>query len=701
MKIMDEKKYNHIELNNEVTKRKDNGFFNLEKDQEALAVYLEEIQDKTIYFDTEIERLHYLVDNDFYFDVFEKYSEADLQEITDYAKSIDFRFASYMSASKFFKDYALKTNDKTQFLEDYKQHVVIVALYLANGHKPTARQLISAMIEQRYQPATPTFLNAGRARRGELVSCFLLEVDDSLNSINFIDSTAKQLSKIGGGVAINLSKLRARGEAIKGIKGVAKGVLPVAKSLEGGFSYADQLGQRPGAGAVYLNIFHYDVEEFLDTKKVNADEDLRLSTISTGLIVPSKFFELAKEGKDFYMFAPHTVYNEYGVTLDDINLDEYYESLVANPNVDKKKKDAREMLNMIAQTQLQSGYPYLMFKDNANKVHPNSNIGQIKMSNLCTEIFQLQETSIINDYGIEDEIKRDISCNLGSLNIVNVMESGKFKDSVHTGMDALTVVSDEANIQNAPGVRKANSELHSVGLGVMNLHGYLAKNKVGYESEEAKDFANIFFMMMNYYSIERSMEIAKDRQETFKDFDKSDYANGKYFEFYTSQTFAPKYEKVRKLFEGLEIPTPEDWKALQKEVETHGLFHAYRLAIAPTQSISYVQNATSSVMPIVDQIERRTYGNAETFYPMPFLSPETMWYYKSAFNTDQMKLIDLIATIQTHVDQGISTILYVNSEISTRELSRLYVYAHHKGLKSLYYTRNKLLSVEECTSCAI
>ena len=701
MKIMDEKKYNHIELNNEVTKRKDNGFFNLEKDQEALEVYLEEIQDKTIYFDTEIERLRYLVDNDFYFDLFAKYSEADLQEITDYAKSIPFEFASYMSASKFFKDYALKTNDKSQYLEDYKQHVAIVALYLANGHKATAKQFISAMVEQRYQPATPTFLNAGRARRGELVSCFLLEADDSLNSINFIDSTAKQLSKIGGGVAINLSKLRARGEAIKGIKGVAKGVLPVAKSLEGGFSYADQLGQRPGAGAVYLNIFHYDVEEFLDTKKVNADEDLRLSTISTGLIVPSKFFDLAKEGKDFHMFAPHTIYKEYGLTLDDINLDEYYDELVANPNIDKKKKDAREMLNTIAQTQLQSGYPYLMFKDNANKVHANSDIGQIKMSNLCTEIFQLQETSIINDYGTEDEIKRDISCNLGSLNIVNVMESGKFKDSVHTGMDALTVVSDEADIQNAPGVRKANRELHSVGLGVMNLHGYLAKNKIGYESEEAKDFANIFFMMLNYYSIERSMEIAKERQEVYKDFEQSDYANGKYFEFYTSQTFEPKYEKVRKLFDGLEIPTPEDWKALQEQVETNGLFHAYRLAIAPTQSISYVQNATSSVMPIVDQIERRTYGNAETFYPMPFLSPETMWYYKSAFNIDQMKLIDLIATIQQHVDQGISTILYVNSEISTRELSRLYVYAHHKGLKSLYYTRNKLLSVEECTSCSI
>ncbi|MEB5676611.1 class 1b ribonucleoside-diphosphate reductase subunit alpha [Mammaliicoccus sciuri] len=701
MKMINKQKKNHIELNNKVTKRREDGFFDIEKDQEALEVYLEEIAEKTIQFNDPIERLHFLVEQDFYYDLFKEYSEASLKEINQFADSIPFQFASYMSASKFFKDYALKTNDKSEYLETYKEHVIIVSLYLAKGNVEQAKQFVEGMIEQRIQPATPTFLNAGRARRGELVSCFLLEVDDSLNSINFIDSTAKQLSKIGGGVAINLSKLRARGEAIKGIKGVAKGVLPVAKSLEGGFSYADQLGQRPGAGAVYLNIFHYDVLEFLDTKKVNADEDIRLSTISTGLIVPSKFFDLAKEGKDFYMFAPHTVEREYGVTLDDINLDEYYDELVANPNIIKKAKDARDMLNTIAQTQLQSGYPYLMFKDNANKVHPNSNIGQIKMSNLCTEIFQLQETSIINDYGTEDEIKRDISCNLGSLNIVNVMESKKFRDSVHIGMDALTVVSDDTDIKNAPGVRKANNELHSVGLGVMNLHGFLAKNKIGYESEQAKDFANVFFMMMNYYSIERSMEIAKERHETYVDFDKSDYASGKYFEKYTQQDIKPEYDNVAALFEGFDIPTAEDWKALAEAVKENGLYHAYRLAIAPTQSISYVQNATSSVMPIVDQIERRTYGNAETFYPMPFLSPETMWYYKSAFNTDQMKLIDLIATIQEHVDQGISTILYVNSEISTRELSRLYVYAHHKGLKSLYYTRNKLLSVEECTSCAI
>src|SRR5699024_807156 len=381
MKVLDEKTYNHVELNNEVTQRDETGFYKLEKDLEALDVFMEEVESKTIHFNTELERLHYLVDNDFYYDVFQEYSEAALQDIIDHANSIEFNFKSYMAASKFFKDYTLKPNDKKQYLEDYRQHVVIVSLYLSKGNTQTAKRFITSMMEQRYQPATPTFLNAGRARRGEMVSCFLLEVDDSLNSINYIDSTAKQLSKIGGGVAINLSKLRARGEAIKGIEGVAKGVLPVAKSLEGGFSYADQLGQRPGAGAVYLNIFHYDLPEFLDTKKVNADEDIRLSTISTGLVVPSKFFELASDNKPFNLFAPHTVERDYGVALDDMDMDEMYDQLVENDNVKKREYDARDMLNTIAQTQLQSGYPYLMFKDNANKVHPLGDIGEIKISN--------------------------------------------------------------------------------------------------------------------------------------------------------------------------------------------------------------------------------------------------------------------------------------------------------------------------------
>jgi ribonucleoside-diphosphate reductase alpha chain len=422
--------------------------------------------------------------------------------------------------------------------------------------------------------------------------------------------------------------------------------------------------------------------------------------LSIGLIVPNKFFELAKENKDFHMFAPYSVFKQYGIQLDDMDIDKMYDELVANKKIKSKKMNARDMLSKIAATQMESGYPYLMFKTNANKLHALKNIGDIKQSNLCTEIFQLAEESIINDYGVGDVIKRDINCNLGSLNIYNVMRKKNFKDIIHVAMDALTAVSDMTSIINAPTVKKANEELHAVGLGAMNLHGYLTKNKIAYESKEALDFANTFFMMVNYYSIQASVEIAKEKG-TFKDFDKSEYANGNYFDNYVSKSYEPTLDKVKKLFEGIDVPTIEDWKQLKNDVQKYGMYHAYRLAIAPTQSISYVQNATSSVMPIVDAIEIRTYANSTTYYPMPFLAPDNMFYYKSAYNINQFKLIDMIATIQPHIDQGISTILFIDSNTSTRELGRYYVYAAYKGLKSLYYTRTKKLDISECTSCSV
>ena len=691
---------NHIELNNAITRQKD-GFYDLEKDQEALKVYLEEVQEHTKEFPTELDRLSWLVENDFYFDCFSLYDEHFLKDISAKAYTYDFKFASYMAATKFYQSYALKTNDKKTHLENYEQHMVIVALYLAQGDNYFALELLDTLMTQVYQPATPTMLNAGRSRRGELVSCYLLSLDDSLNSINYNEGVARTLSKYGGGVALNLSRLRARGESIKEVENCAKGVIPVAKSLEMSFQYADQLGQRPGAGAVYLNIFHADLPEFLDTKKVNADEGLRLATISTGLIVPDKFMELAKKNQPFYMFYPHNVYKTYGIHLDDMNMSEMYDVLVANPNIKKREGSARDILNQVAKMQLQSGYPYLMFKDNANKVHALKEIGDIHQSNLCVEIMQLQEVSEIGNYGEEWDIKRDISCNLGSLNIANVMEHKNMYEAVFAAMKALTSVSNMSHVDNAPGVIKANDELHSVGLGVMNLHGYLAKNLIPYDSDEAKEFADVFFAAMNYYSILASMHIARKTKTTFKDFDKSEYANGNYFTKYLENDYLPQSPIVAKLFEGIDLPTKENWETLAKRVKKHGLYHAYRLAIAPTQSISYVQNATSSVMPIVDLIERRAYGDMETYYPMPFLDEVTATVYQSAYTIDQMKLIDLISVIQGHVDQGISTILYVNSTTSTRELARLYAYAHHKGLKSLYYTRNKLLSVEECTSCSI
>lgn len=692
----------HIELNNLLMQRDAEGFFQLEKDKEAVQAFMEEVAGKSLQFAGTADKVRYMIEHDYYENVYEQYSPADVEEVYRITHDYRFQFASYMAASKFYTDYAVKSNDRSQYLEHYPDRVAIVALHLAQGNMDLARALAASMMEQRLQPATPTFLNAGKSRRGEMVSCFLLEMDDSLHSINYVLGTCMQLSKIGGGVAVNLSKLRGRGEAIKGVEGAAKGVMPVLKLLEDAFSYADQMGQRKGSGAAYYNIFGWDVMEFLDSKKINADEKTRLKTLSIGLIVPAKLYELAERNEPLHVFAPYSVYRAYGEHLDDMNLDEMYETLLADKRVRKKAvMSARDMLVKIATIQLESGYPYIMNKSNANEAHALKGIGSVKMSNLCTEIFQLQETSEITDYGMPDHIRRDISCNLASLNIANVMDASKLRESVREGMDALTAVSDMTSIANAPGVAKANRELHSVGLGAMNLHGYLAKQRIAFESEEARDFARTFFMMLNYYSLERSMEIARERGVVFVGFELSEYAKGAYFDRYTERDYAPVTAKVKELFRHMAVPTCDDWRTLKAAVQHHGLYHAYRLAIAPTQSISYIQNATSSVMPIVEPIETRTYANSTTYYPMPFMERDNFFFYKSAYKMDQFKVLDLIAEIQAHIDQGISTVLHVNSDVTTRQLARYYIYAARKGLKSLYYTRTNHLSVEECISCSV
>lgn len=701
-----------IEKNNEIMRRDELGQLSLSKDKEAIKLYLEHIKSKTKQFSNQIARLRYLVEEDYYIDVFKDYSEETLLELLDYAYSFGFEFQSFMAASKFYDTYALKTRDKSQWLEDFEQHNVIVSLYLAGGDVDLAKRYIKAHTLQTVQTATPTYLNAGRKHRGELASCYLFTMDDTLNSINFIRSQVSQASKIAGGVAVNLTRLRGRGATLKGVKNVGKGIVPVAKLIEGEVSYADQLGQRAGAGAAYLNIFHSDVIELLNTKKVNADEDTRLATLSIGLIVPSLFFDLAKEDKDLYMFEPYSIQEEFGkdVILDDININDWYDKFVENENVIKHKINAREMLNLIAQIQLQSGYPYIMYKDNANKNHALNELGEIKMSNLCTEIFQYMHVSDIKDYNEQDELGQDIICNLASLNMVKSIEEKAIEESIRTGMRALTFVANNSRIEHLPTVHKANKNNRAVGLGVMSFHSMCAKNKIRYGSEESLDLLNVYCMMMDYYSLDESMKIAVERNDKFYGFDQTDYKakDGKEFGEYfyknnrVTKNVEPITPKVKKIFKDIYIPTKEDWQRLAREVDKNGLYNSYRLSIAPTQSISYITNCSSALTPVVDVVEKRKYGNSETYYPMPYLSPETMWFYSpTAFDIPQEHIINVAAVAQKWIDQGVSTILFVNSEIETNKLARLYAYAHDRGLKSLYYTRNKLISIAECTSCAV
>ncbi|MBV2226194.1 MULTISPECIES: class 1b ribonucleoside-diphosphate reductase subunit alpha [Sphingobacterium] len=699
--IANEVAKNWILLNNEIMIKHDDEF-SLHKDKEAVRAYfLEYVNKNTVFFYTLKEKIDYLVENDYYIDFYQWFTFEQMEEVYNYVFAKKFRFQSFMAAFKFFQSYALRDDSGEKFLERYEDRVVAVALFLAREEGvQKAIEYAEIMISQEYQPATPTFLNAGKKRSGELVSCFLDEIGDNLNGIGYAVDSAMKLSSIGGGVSFNISKIRARGEAIKGVEGRAGGVLPIMKIMEDTFSYANQLGQRPGAGAVYLNIFHSDIEEFLDCKKINVDEKVRIKSLSIGIIVPDKFMELAEKDEPCYLIYPHTVMQEYGQYLDEIDMDAMYDELITNPNVKKKKINARHLLVKIAQTQKESGYPYIFFKENTNRAHALNGIGKVKFSNLCTEIMQVSEVSDINIYGKEDTIRYGISCNLGSLNIATVMDNKRIKETVKTAMRALTVVSDVTNIEMVPSIAKANRELHSVGLGAMNLHGYLAKSFIMYESTEALDFANIFFMAMNYYSIEASMEIAKERQQTFVGFEKSAYADGTYFDKYLSHEYTPKTEKVKELFEGIHIPTLEDWANLKAQVAEHGVYHAYRLAIAPNQSTSYIMNATASVMPIVDIIEVREYGDSTTYYPMPYLTNDNYFYFKSAYDMDQMKVLKLISVIQRHIDQGVSTILHTNSKDSTRDLAKYYIYAHKLGLKSLYYTRTRKSTIEECISCS-
>ncbi|MDU3061746.1 MAG: class 1b ribonucleoside-diphosphate reductase subunit alpha [Clostridioides difficile] len=698
---------NWIELNNQVIIKNEQGKYQLEKDKEALSSYIEEfIQPKLRKFNNLEERLKYLIDEGYYSkEVINQYSIDVIKNIYDMIDKHKFEFQSYMSVNKFYQNYALKSNDGKEILETYNDKVLIVALTLGNGDKDLALNLADKIVKQEFQPATPTFLNAGRKRAGEMVSCFLLSVEDSTEGISYAISSSNHLSKIGGGVALNLSKLRASGESIKDIEGAAGGVVGVAKMLEQSFSYFNQMGARQGSGAVYLTVFHPDFELLMDTKKINADEKIRLATLSLGAIIPDKFMELAEKNEVAYAFYPHTVYKKYGVSLDEIEMDEWYDKLVNDSDIRKKEINPRQMLTKIAQMQQESGYPYVVYIDTANREHTLKDVGIIKMSNLCCEIFQYQTPSEIEGYGGKNEWGQDISCNLGSLNIANVMDNKTIESTVETAIRALSFVADSTDIKPVPTVSNSNSKSHSIGLGAMNLHGYLVRENILYTSDDAIDFSNVFFAMVRYYSIKASMKIAIERNQTFEGFDKSEYVKGrnsKVLSKYYEQSYLPKSEKVRALFEGIYIPTKEDWTKLLDEVKEKGIYNAYLMAVAPTQSISYVQNATSSIMPITEPVEVRTYGDSTTIYPMPFLTNDNMLYYQSAYRMDMRKVIDLVATVQNHVDQGISTTLFVTDEKTTRDIARHYIYAYKKGLKSLYYTRTKMTrDTHECLVCSV
>ncbi|MCM3661203.1 class 1b ribonucleoside-diphosphate reductase subunit alpha [Georgenia satyanarayanai] len=683
------------------------GNIQFDADRQAVDAYFRQhVEPSTVTFPSVAERLRYLVEEGYYEkEVLEQYSPEFLDQVWQFADSLDFRFESFLGAFKYYTSYTLKSFDGKSYLERFEDRVVMVALALAAGDEQVALDIVEEVISGRFQPATPTFLNAGKSSRGELVSCFLLRTEDNMESIARGINSALQLSKRGGGVALSLTNLREAGAPIKRIQNQSSGVIPVMKLLEDSFSYANQLGARQGAGAVYLNAHHPDIMKFLDTKRENADEKIRIKTLSLGVVVPDITFELAKTNADMYLFSPYDVERVYGVPFSEISVTEKYDEMVSDDRIKKTSIKARDFFQTIAEIQFESGYPYVMFEDTVNAANPID--GRISMSNLCSEILQVSTPSSYNDDLSYAEVGKDISCNLGSLNIAKAMDSPDLGKTIGTAVRALTAVSDQTHITSVPSIQKGNDESHAIGLGQMNLHGYLARERVHYGSEEGIDFTNIYFYTVAFHAISASNTLAIERGRSFAGFERSTYASGEFFTKYTEQEWVPQTERVRELFAGVHIPTQEDWRALAASVKEHGLYNQNLQAVPPTGSISYINNSTSSIHPIVSKVEIRKEGKlGRVYYPAPYMTNDNLEYYEDAYEIGPEKIIDTYAAATQHVDQGLSLTLFFKDTVTTRDLNRAQIYAWRKGIKTLYYIRLRQMAlegteVEGCVSCTL
>ena len=393
-----------------------------------------------------------------------------------------------------------------------------------------------------------------------------------------------------------------------------------------------------------------------------------------------------------YTFYPKNIYDVTGIEFSQLDMTEWYDKLVNDKRIRKTQRNKVQILQEIIKSQSESGYPYLFFKDNANREHNLKDIGKIICTNICTEISMLSTHNNIskNSYLGGNEFGYDINI---------IISSMKF----------LSNVSDLVSIDSVPSVKKSNDELHSVGLGVMNLQGLFVKNGIDYESEEAKDLTNAIFNYIKYYSLVGSMELAKERGK-FIGFEKSEYAKGKALEkYYNGKVdLEVKTDKVKDILTSMNIllPTKEDWKKLSDNIKENGIYNAYQLSIAPNQSSAYIMEATPSVQPVSNIVEVRDFGFLQAIYPMPYLTNENKHIYKNAYEVDQKKMLDLMAIIQEYVDQAISIVINVKSDTTLKERASIITYAWKKGIKSLYYWRTQKQSIMAdkepvCESCSV
>ncbi|MFE6075595.1 ribonucleoside-diphosphate reductase subunit alpha [Paenibacillus sp. NPDC057886] len=647
------------------------------------------------------------------------YTKEQIEELGEYINPEHDLLFDYIGLLTLTERYLTHDFDG-KLMELPQQRYMVIAMYLMHKEPEDKRmdlvkEAYWAMSNLYMTAATPTLSNAGKKVAGQLSSCFIDTVDDSLEGIFDSNTDVARLSKTGGGIGVYLGKVRARGSDIRGHKNTSSGVVPWIRQLNNTAVSVDQIGTRKGAVAVYLDVFHRDILAFLDLKLNNGDERMRAHDIFHGVCLPDLFMERVESRGEWSLFCPHETKSIMGwkdnngrpLGLEDFydeqlgkgSFREKYEEAVNHPLLQRITVQAIDIMKRIMKSQLETGTPYMFYRDTVNRANTNNVHGMVYSSNLCTEIMQNQSPTVVES---EELVTKDgqtriiiskvpgdfVVCNLNSINLSKAVPQNVLERLIPIQTRMLDNVIDINNIDVLQ-AQYTNAQYRAIGLGTFGLHHLLALEGIRWESEEAVTYNDNLYEKINYLLVKASMELSKEKGH-YPKFKGSDWETGTYFD---------KREYVSGNREGKYITT-EQWIELQADVRENGIRNAWLFAIAPNGSTSIIAGSTATIDPLYELIsyeEKTTYKVAN---PAPDLNAKTMWYYKTAFNVDQHSSIRMAGARARHVDQGQSFNLYVRPDIKATDFLDLHLSVWKEGIKSSYYIRSQALTIEECESCS-
>ena len=643
-------------------------------------------------------KLAYLTKEGYYGSyILENYTQKDIAELEAYLQDERDQLFTYSGLELVVKRYLMRAHNH-DILETPQEMFMGIAMHLAIPEQERvvwAKKIYDVLSSLKATMATPTMSNARRPYH-QLSSCFIDCVDDSLMNIYKSIENFAQVSKYGGGMGLYFGKVRASGSDIRGYEGAAGGIIRWIKLVNDTATAVDQLGVRQGAVAVYLDVWHKDLPEFLNLRTNNGDDRMKAHDIFPALCYPDLFWRMAKEDLNatWYLMCPHEIHKTMGYHLEDYYGEEWekrYFECVNDPRISKREMLLKDIVRLILKSAVETGTPFVFNRDYVNRMNPNGHEGMIYCSNLCTEIAQnmkpleLLEKEIVEVDGESIVVERSkagefVVCNLASLTLGNldVQNDSELREVIRVLVRALDNVID-LNYYPLSYAKITNRRYRPIGLGVSGYHHMLAKQGLRFESEEHLAFVDTLFEKINYYALEASSDLAKEKG-SYACFEGSDYATGSYFD---------KRSYV-----------DEKWKNLRKQVKENGLRNGYLMAVAPTSSTSIISGTSAGVDPIMNKYFLEEKKGSMITRVAPDLSPATFWLYKQAHLIDQSWIVRAAGVRQRHIDQAQSVNLYITNEFTLRKVLNLYIEAWEQGVKTIYYIRSKSLEVEECESCA-